>query len=92
MEQVSAAEIEERANAEGIMFIETSAKDGFNVKLLFRRLATALPSLDAPAAAADPQVVNLTAPPPLAAGAGGGNAGGGNAEQGGGGLYGGCNC
>ena len=31
------------------------AQDGFNVKLLFRRLATALPSLDGPPAAADPQ-------------------------------------
>jgi hypothetical protein len=52
---VSAEELEERAKAEGIMSIETSAKDGFNVKLLFRRLATALPSLDGPPAAADPQ-------------------------------------
>ena len=49
------------------MFIETSAKDGFNIKLLFRRLATALPNLESSAAPApDPQVVDLSAPPPTA--------------------------
>ena len=50
-----------------IMFIETSAKDGFNIKLLFRRLATALPTLESSAGQATEQqttVVNLTAPPP----------------------------
>lgn len=72
---VSAAEIESHANEQDIMFIETSAKEGFNIKLLFRRLATALPNLegdgsgaaagDAPSApATTTQVVNLTAPPP----------------------------
>ena len=47
------------------MFIETSAKDGFNIKLLFRRLATALPTLEGSGAdtAEQPQVVNLTAAP-----------------------------
>ena len=51
-----------------IMFIETSAKEGFNIKLLFRRLATALPNLESSAAPApDPQVVDLSAPPPTAA-------------------------
>lgn len=64
--EVSAAEIEARANEEEIMFIETSAKAGFNVKLLFRRLATALPSLESNAAANESQVVNLTLPPPTA--------------------------
>lgn len=38
--KVSTAELEARANEHDIMFIETSAKDGFNIKLLFRRLAT----------------------------------------------------
>ena len=51
-----------------ILFIETSAKEGFNIKLLFRRLATALPNLESSAAPApDPQVVDLSAPPPTAA-------------------------
>ena len=50
-----------------LMFIETSAKEGFNIKLLFRRLATALPALEsngAAPAADQPQIVHLTAPPP----------------------------
>ena len=38
--QVTTAELEARANEHEIMFIETSAKEGFNIKLLFRRLAT----------------------------------------------------
>ena len=48
--------------AQEIMFIETSAKEGFNIKLLFRRLATALPALESSGgeAAEQPQVVNLT--------------------------------
>lgn len=44
--QVSVEEGEDLARAEGIMFIETSAKAGYNVKALFRRLATALPGMD----------------------------------------------
>jgi len=63
--QVTSAEIEACANEQDIMFIETSAKEGFNIKLLFRRLATALPSLENSAAAtSEPQVINLTVPPP----------------------------
>ena len=34
--EVSAAELEARASEEDIMFIETSAKDNLNIKLLFR--------------------------------------------------------
>lgn len=41
--QVPAEEGEARARAKGLLFIETSARDGSNVKALFRRLATALP-------------------------------------------------
>jgi len=68
---VTTAELEARANEQEIMFIETSAKDGFNIKLLFRRLATALPSLEKnndAAAASDPKVINLTLAPPTANG------------------------
>ena len=54
---VTTAELEARAAEQEIMFIETSAKEGFNIKLLFRRLATALPNLESSAAPApDPQV------------------------------------
>ena len=45
--QVSTAELEARANEHDIMFIETSAKEGFNIKLLFRRLATVRSPLSA---------------------------------------------
>jgi hypothetical protein len=44
--QVSVEEGEERASKEGIMFIETSAKAGFNIKALFRKLATSLPGME----------------------------------------------
>lgn len=68
------------------MFIETSAKEGFNIKLLFRRLATALPSMEgngaATAAAEAVPTVNLSAPPPVPASGGGG----------GGATSGGCAC
>ena len=77
---VTTAELEARAAEQEIMFIETSAKEGFNIKILFRRLATALPTLEAGGseAAEQPQVVNLTSPPPnSASGGNGGDAGGG---------------
>lgn len=44
--QVSVEEGEDKANKEGIMFIESSAKAGFNIKALFRKLATALPGVE----------------------------------------------
>ena len=59
------------------MFIETSAKEGFNIKLLFRRLATALPALESGGteSAEQAQVVHLTsAPPASSAGGNGGSA------------------
>ncbi|XP_008057003.1 ras-related protein Rab-41 [Carlito syrichta] len=42
--QVSAEEGEEKSRHLSVMFIETSAKTGYNVKNLFRRVASALPS------------------------------------------------
>lgn len=44
--QVSAEEGEDKASKENIMFIESSAKAGFNIKALFRKLATALPGME----------------------------------------------
>ena len=41
--QVSTEEAEERAAKDGLLFVECSAKAGYNVKSLFRKLATALP-------------------------------------------------
>jgi Ras-related protein Rab-6A len=50
--QVSTEEGEERAKKENLLFMEVSAKAGYNVKSLFRKLATSLPGNDAAAAAA----------------------------------------
>mmetsp|Transcript_72032 Transcript_72032/g.188768 ORF Transcript_72032/g.188768 Transcript_72032/m.188768 type:complete len:212 (+) Transcript_72032:100-735(+) len=51
--QVSTEEGEEKAKENGVMFIETSAKMGYNIKALFRQLAQALPGQDE-AAQGDP--------------------------------------
>jgi Ras-related protein Rab-6A len=51
--QVSVQEGEDRAAKQDIMFIETSAKAGFNIKALFRKLATALPGMENPRAEAE---------------------------------------
>lgn len=52
--QVSVEEGEDRSSKEGCMFIESSAKAGFNIKALFRKLATALPGMEASAPAQQP--------------------------------------
>ena len=37
---------EDKASKEGVLFIETSAKAGFNIKALFRKLASSLPGME----------------------------------------------
>ncbi|KAK9731265.1 Ras family [Popillia japonica] len=44
--EVNTEEGEEKANELNVMFIETSAKVGYNVKQLFKRVATALPCMN----------------------------------------------
>ncbi|KAJ3312294.1 Ras- protein Rab-6A [Blyttiomyces sp. JEL0837] len=44
--QVSTEEGEKKAKEFNVMFIETSAKAGYNVKALFRKIAQALPGMD----------------------------------------------
>eukprot|EP00041_Stephanoeca_diplocostata_P004664 m.48749 g.48749 ORF g.48749 m.48749 type:complete len:211 (-) comp15273_c0_seq1:283-915(-) len=44
--QVSIEEGESKAKELNVMFIETSAKAGYNVKVLFRRVAAALPGME----------------------------------------------
>lgn len=44
--QVTTEEGEKKAKDFGVIFIETSAKAGHNVKPLFRRIAQALPGMD----------------------------------------------
>ena len=50
--QVSTEEGERKAKELNVMFIETSAKAGYNVKQLFRRVAAALPGMEASEAGA----------------------------------------
>lgn len=44
--QVSVEEGDAKAREFGVMFIETSAKAGFNIKALFRKIAAALPGME----------------------------------------------
>merc|ERR1719188_1001794 len=53
--QVSTEEGEEKAKENGVMFIETSAKMGYNIKALFRQLAQALPGQDDAGSSEAPQ-------------------------------------
>ena len=57
--QVSVEEGEDKAQKEGILFIESSAKAGFNIKSLFRKLATAFPGNDAVKPAASSNLVDI---------------------------------
>merc|ERR1711937_147838 len=57
--QVSIDEGENKAKELNVMFIETSAKAGYNVKQLFRRVAAALPGMDTPLEQQQAPVVNV---------------------------------
>lgn len=62
--QVSTQEGEEQAEKESVLFIETSAKEGYNVKALFRKLATALPGMENQQIAPDAMIdLRLNSPP-----------------------------
>lgn len=50
--EVTTQQGEEEAKKNNLMFIETSAKAGHNVKNLFKRIAQALPGMEGEAAAA----------------------------------------
>ena len=49
--QVSIEEGDAKARELGVLFIETSAKAGFNIKALFRKIAAALPGMESLSAA-----------------------------------------
>mmetsp|Transcript_8235 Transcript_8235/g.13965 ORF Transcript_8235/g.13965 Transcript_8235/m.13965 type:complete len:220 (-) Transcript_8235:56-715(-) len=80
--QVSVEEGEDKASKEGIMFIETSAKAGFNIKALFRKLATSLPGMESAQPQQSTSLVDIKLPAKKdstqtgAPGAGTGDAGG----------------
>eukprot|EP00587_Corethron_hystrix_P012970 CAMPEP_0113312128 /NCGR_PEP_ID=MMETSP0010_2-20120614/9079_1 /TAXON_ID=216773 ORGANISM="Corethron hystrix, Strain 308" /NCGR_SAMPLE_ID=MMETSP0010_2 /ASSEMBLY_ACC=CAM_ASM_000155 /LENGTH=160 /DNA_ID=CAMNT_0000167885 /DNA_START=483 /DNA_END=965 /DNA_ORIENTATION=- /assembly_acc=CAM_ASM_000155 len=68
--QVTAEEGEAKADKESALFVECSAKAGYNVKSLFRKLATALPHQEdrngpnsRGGAANDVMTINLSAVP-----------------------------
>jgi len=73
--KVSMAEGEQQAKKYGVMFIETSAKAGYNVAALFRKLAMSLPGMDtAEAASVDVDLkkentINISANPAAGDGA-----------------------
>ncbi|KAJ0407538.1 hypothetical protein P43SY_006856 [Pythium insidiosum] len=64
--QVSIEEGADKAKEENVMFIETSAKAGFNIKALFRKLATVLPGMENTSISGDSNLIDikLTAAPP----------------------------
>jgi len=57
--QVSIHDGEKKAKELNVMFIETSAKAGYNVKQLFRRVAAALPGMDTPIEQPQVPIVNV---------------------------------
>ncbi|XP_053298357.1 ras-related protein Rab-6A isoform X4 [Limanda limanda] len=63
--QVSIEEGERKAKELNVMFIETSAKAGYNVKQLFRRVAAALPGMDTTQDKSREDMIDIKlAPPP----------------------------
>merc|ERR1712129_256387 len=57
--QVTKNEGEEKATQLGVMFMETSAKSGENIKGLFRKVATNLPGMEEQSQKEEAQDVNL---------------------------------
>jgi Ras-related protein Rab-6A len=69
--EVSFEEGEAKAKEYNVMFIETSAKVGFNIKALFRKVAAALPGMDGAVATEKKQEVDISAKPTTPAAAAG---------------------
>ncbi|GAA0150876.1 hypothetical protein Leryth_015250 [Lithospermum erythrorhizon] len=61
--QVSIEEGEKKAADSNIMFIETSAKAGFNIKPLFRKIASALPGMQTLSATKQEDMVDVNLRP-----------------------------
>jgi len=63
--QVSTEEAERKAKELEVMFIETSAKAGHNVKTLFKKIAQALPGMDSPSQSNTPanQTIDVSVSP-----------------------------
>ncbi|EFN52525.1 GTP binding protein [Chlorella variabilis] len=74
--QVSIEEGDAKARELNVMFIETSAKAGFNIKALFRKIAAALPGMEALNSAKQEDLVDINLAPSSAAKAGAGGSAG----------------
>ncbi|GAA0167723.1 small GTPase [Lithospermum erythrorhizon] len=61
--QVSIEDGEAKAKESNIMFIETSAKAGFNIKPLFRKIATSLPGMEKLSATKQEEMVDVNLKP-----------------------------
>lgn len=61
--QVSIEEGEQKAKEHDIMFIETSAKAGFNIKALFRKIAAALPGMENSQLAGETDLIDVNLSP-----------------------------
>lgn len=61
--QVSTEEGEAKAKEHDIMFIETSAKAGFNIKALFRKIAAALPGMEKSQLASQNDLIDVNLSP-----------------------------
>ncbi|KAL5218448.1 hypothetical protein ABZP36_019132 [Zizania latifolia] len=61
--QVSTDEGEAKAQEHRVMFMETSAKAGFNIKPLFRKIAGSLPGMDALSSAKQEDMVDINLRP-----------------------------
>ncbi|CAA7020537.1 unnamed protein product [Microthlaspi erraticum] len=81
--QVSISEGEDKGKEHGVMFIETSAKENFNIKALFRKIAAALPGMDSYSATRSEDMVDVNLKNTSSSSQG---------EQQGGGGGGGCSC
>ncbi|XP_043982056.1 ras-related protein Rab-41 isoform X3 [Gambusia affinis] len=57
--QVSVEAAERKARELNVMYIETSAKAGYNVKQLFRRVAAALPGMDSTPEKSKEDMINI---------------------------------
>jgi Ras-related protein Rab-6A len=75
--QVTQEEGEELAKNEDVVFIEASAKEGHNIKTLFRRLATQLPGMDSANIGDNNNLLEITLDPTPANGGQDGAGGGG---------------
>lgn len=61
--QVSIEEGDSKARELSVNFIETSAKAGFNIKALFRKIAAALPGMESVSASKQEDMVNVQLTP-----------------------------